>query len=59
MMMQPKGDPFFEQLKADIREALEEADQGLGVDADVVWAEMDALIDEIERRKAADGSGDA
>ncbi|MEO6835826.1 MAG: hypothetical protein ABI231_07970 [Candidatus Tumulicola sp.] len=27
-MYQPKGDPFFEQLKADVQEGIEDADAG-------------------------------
>ncbi len=49
-MYQTKGDPFFEQLKADIDEAVEEASCGEGIPAEQVFAEVYATIDETERQ---------
>ena len=44
-MLQPKHDPFFEDLKVEIQEGIEEAERGELVDQEVVWASLAGLID--------------
>jgi hypothetical protein len=50
-MLQPKNDPFFEQLKADIQEAVDECDRGETLSEEEVWRDLDATISEIERKE--------
>ena len=42
-MLQPEHDPFFEQLKKEIEEAILEADQGKLVPEKEVWKHFRAL----------------
>jgi hypothetical protein len=53
-MQQPKGDPFFEQLKADVQEGIDEANRGEGIDAEIVWAHLREVIAELERVQKAE-----
>jgi hypothetical protein len=48
---QPKNDPFFEELKADIQEALDEVRRGETVDEDEVWKTVYATIERVKRRR--------
>jgi len=50
-MLQPKNDPFFEQLKADIQEGIDECDRGETVSEEEMWRELDAIIDEAKRNR--------
>ncbi len=45
-MYEPKGDPFFEQLKADIQEGIDSADRGELIAEEDVWRELHERIDE-------------
>jgi predicted transcriptional regulator len=49
----PQSDPFFEQLKIDVLEGLEEAERGELVPAEDVWAQVDGAIYKVERDKQA------
>jgi hypothetical protein len=52
----PKNDPFFEELKAEIQEGLEEARRGELVDEGEVWKSLGAEIRKArERRKIETG----
>lgn len=54
-MYQPKGDPFFPELKAEIEAGLEEADRGELIDHDAVWASVAETI----KRVACEGGSPA
>jgi predicted transcriptional regulator len=41
---QPKNDPFFEELRAEIQESIEEAARGELVEEEEVWRRLDAAI---------------
>jgi hypothetical protein len=49
-MEQRSPDPFFDQLRADIQEGLDEADRGELIDEAEVWKHLDAVIDEVEQK---------
>jgi|GEM_PF-3531304 len=49
-MQQRKPDPFFEQLREDVQEGIDAADQGDVTPAEEVWQELNATIEEIERK---------
>ncbi len=53
-MQQPKSDPFFEQLKADIQEGIDAGDRGETTAGEDVWRELHATVDEIERKRQRD-----
>lgn len=53
-MHQPKNDPFFEELKADIQEALDEVRRGETVDEEQAFASAHAAIDRVARERAAE-----
>jgi hypothetical protein len=48
-MYEPKSDPFFEQLKADVLEGAASLDRGEGIRAAEVYTKARALIDKIEK----------
>jgi len=50
-MLQPKNDPFFEQLKADVQEAIDECDRGETISEEEMWRNLYAAITEIERNE--------
>ena len=50
-MYEPKADPFFEQLKADLLEGAASLDRGEGIPAEAVYAKAYALIDKIEKER--------
>jgi predicted transcriptional regulator len=55
-MYRPKNDPFFEDLKAEIQEGMDEANRGELIDEDQVWKSLDATIRMVkERRKTEPG----
>jgi predicted transcriptional regulator len=49
-MEQRSPDPFFDQLRADIQEGIDEADRGELIDEAEVWKHLDAVIDEVEQK---------
>jgi hypothetical protein len=49
-MLQPKNDPFFEQLKADIQEGVDACDRGETYSAEEVFRGLYATLDEIVTR---------
>ncbi len=49
-MEQRSPDPFFDQLRADIQEGIDEADRGELIDETEVWKHLDAVIDEVEQK---------
>jgi predicted transcriptional regulator len=49
-MEQRSPDPFFKQLKADIRVGIDEADRGELIDETEVWRHVHAVIDGIEQK---------
>ncbi len=51
-MYEPKSDPFFEKLKADVLEGAASLDRGEGIPAAEVYAKARALIDKIEKESA-------
>ncbi len=50
-MYEPKADPFFDQLKADVLEGAASLDRGEGIPAEAVYAKAYALIDKIEKER--------
>jgi len=44
-MLQPKGDPFFAELKAEIQYALDESARGEALNEEHVWANLHAIVD--------------
>jgi predicted transcriptional regulator len=48
-MEQSSPDPFFEQLRAEIQEGIDEADRGELIDEAEVWKHLYAVIDEIDQ----------
>jgi len=55
-MLKPEHDPFFEQLKKDIQEGVDSADQGELRTHDEVWRDMYALIERVTSEKARERS---
>ena len=53
-MYEPKADPFFDQLKADVLEGAASLDRGEGIPADALYAKAYALIDKIEKERDED-----
>jgi predicted transcriptional regulator len=49
-MEQRSPDPFFEQLKADIQEGIDQADRGELIEESDMWKHLYAVIDEIEQK---------
>jgi predicted transcriptional regulator len=49
-MEQRSPDPFFDQLRADIREGIDEADRGELLDETEVWQHLNAIIDDVEQK---------
>jgi len=54
-MYDPKGDPFFEQLKADVLEGFASAENGVCVTAEESIAEARAIIERIRAERIAAG----
>jgi predicted transcriptional regulator len=50
-MLQPKNDPFFEQLKADVQEGIKDADEGRLVSAKQVREHFRMLSKELCRQR--------
>jgi hypothetical protein len=51
-MLQPANDPFFEQLKLEIQEGVEEARRGELLDEREVWEAVDGTIARVASRRA-------
>jgi predicted transcriptional regulator len=52
-MYRPKNDPFFEELKAEIQEGVDEIGRGEVVEEKDVWRTVYATIDQAARARAA------
>ena len=48
-MEQRQPDPFFEQLKADLQEGVDELDRGESIAAEDVWTDLYSRVDDIEK----------
>ena len=58
-MYDPKGDPFFEQLKADVLEGFASAERGPCITADESIAEARATIARVAAERLAAGDDPA
>lgn len=48
-MQQRQPDPFFEQLKADLQEGVNELDRSESIAAEDVWTDLYSRVDDIEK----------
>jgi len=53
-MEQRQPDPFFEQLKADIQEGIDEANRGEGADEADVWEHFRKRSEELRRQEPSE-----